>query len=92
MTVVGEAVRAWRERGRKVFLPLVHDPGEAQADFGSAEVVVGGERVKAAYFMMSLVFSDAFFVCVFPKECTETFQEGHRRAFEYFGGVPKRIS
>jgi transposase len=92
MTVVGEAVRAWRERGREVFVPLVQDRGEAQVDFGSAEVVVDGERVKAAYFTMSLIFSDAFFVCVFPKECTETFQEGHRRAFEYFGGAPKRIS
>ena len=29
---------------------------------------------------------------MFPQECTETFLEGHRRAFEYFGGVPRRIS
>jgi hypothetical protein len=29
---------------------------------------------------------------VFPKECTEAFQEGHKRAFEFFGGVPRRIS
>jgi len=29
---------------------------------------------------------------VFPRECTETFQEGHCRAFAYFGGVPTRIS
>ncbi len=28
----------------------------------------------------------------FPRECTETFLEGHRRALEYFGGVPRRIS
>jgi hypothetical protein len=32
------------------------------------------------------------FVHAFPKECTETFMEGHRRAFEEFGGVPRRIS
>ena len=90
--IVGEAVRAWRERGREVFLPLVQPPGEAQADFGSAEVMVNGERTKAAYFVLALVHSDAAFVAIFPKECTETFQEGHRRAFEYFGGVPTRIS
>ena len=29
---------------------------------------------------------------MFPRECTETFLEGHRLAFEYFGGVPHRIS
>ncbi|MCG8583626.1 MAG: hypothetical protein MI757_02835 [Pirellulales bacterium] len=28
----------------------------------------------------------------FPRECTESFQESHRRAFEFFGGVPRRIS
>ena len=29
---------------------------------------------------------------MFPRECSETFLEGHRRAFEFFGGVPQRIS
>ena len=28
----------------------------------------------------------------FERECTETFWEGHVRAFEFFGGVPKRIT
>ena len=29
---------------------------------------------------------------LFPRECTETFLEGHRQAFEFLGGVPRRIS
>ena len=29
---------------------------------------------------------------MFHRECTESFLEGHRRAFEFFGGVPWRIS
>jgi hypothetical protein len=41
---------------------------------------------------MSLPWSDAFFCCAFPRECTEAFLEGHRRAFAFFGGVPRRIS
>src|SRR6516162_11229875 len=41
---------------------------------------------------MTLPHSDAFFVRAFPKECTESFQDGHARAFDYFGGVPTRIS
>ena len=41
---------------------------------------------------MTLPFSDALFCQAFPRECTESFQEGHRRAFEFFGGVPKRIT
>lgn len=92
ITVVGEVVRQWRLTTAEVFLPLSHKPGEAQFDFGEAEVVLQGKPTKVAYFVMSLPYSDAFFVQVFPRECTETFQEGHRRAFEYFGGVPHRIS
>jgi hypothetical protein len=29
---------------------------------------------------------------VYPRECTESFQEGHKRAFEFLEGVPRRIS
>jgi len=41
---------------------------------------------------MALPYSDAFFVMAFERECTESYWEGHVRAFESFGGVPKRIS
>ena len=53
---------------------------------------LGGQDVKVAMFVMTLPYSDAIFCQVFPRECTETFLEGHRRAFEFFGGVPRRIS
>ncbi len=44
------------------------------------------------FCVMSLPYSDAFFCQAFPRECTETFQEGHVRAFKFYGGVPCRIS
>jgi transposase len=91
-TAVKDLVREFRRREQEVFVPLVHPPGEAQADFGHAEVVVEGRRAKAALFVMTLPFSDAFFCRLYPRECTETFLDGHRRAFEFFGGVPRRIS
>jgi transposase len=91
-TVVQEEVRRWRQRSAEVFMPLVHHPGEAQADFGAATVVYRGQERKVAMFVMSLPFSDALFCQIFPRECTETFQEGHRRAFEFFAAVPKRIT
>ena len=71
---------------------MSHKPGEAQFDFGEAKVIYRGRRMKAAFFVMSLPHSDAFFCQAFPRECTETFQEGHKRAFNFFGGVPYRIS
>lgn len=92
LTSIKAAVRAWKQRQAEVFVPLVHRPGEAQADFGEAQVKLRGEQVKVAMFVMTLPHSDALFCQVFPKECTEAFQEGHQRAFEFFGGVPRRIS
>ena len=91
-TVVQEEVRRWRKGQAEVFMPLVHRPGEAQADFGAATVIYRGQERKVAMFVMSLPFSDALYFQIFPRECTETFQEGHRRAFEFFHAVPKRIS
>ena len=91
-TVVKDAVREWRISRREVFLPLSHPPGEAQVDFGEATVRIAGKEMKVALFVMTLPYSGAILVQVFPRECTETFMEGHRRAFEEFGGVPTRIS
>jgi transposase len=91
-TIVKDVVREWKQSEREVFLPLVHPPGEAQVDFGEATVKLAGELTKVALFVMTLPYSGAIFIQVFPRECTETFLEGHRLAFEYFGGVPPRIS
>ena len=91
-TIVKDAVRVWKQHHREVFLPLSHPPGEAQVDFGFADVWLEGELTKVALFVMTLPYSDAIFVQAFPRECTEVFLEGHRRAFEFFGGVPTRIS
>ncbi len=73
-------------------MPLSHRPGEAQVDFGAADVIWEGHERRVALFVMTLMYSDAVFCSVFPRECTEAFMEGHRLAFEFFGGVPKRIS
>lgn len=88
---VKEAVRAWRQGQQEVFLPLSHPPGEAQVDFGFADMDLAGERTKVALFVMTLPYSDAVFVQAFPRECTEAFQEGHKRAFEFFGAAAARI-
>src|SRR3954470_5716184 len=92
LTTVKDAVRAWRLTTAEVFVPLAHPPGEAQVDFGQAEVTLDGRTATVALFVMTLPYSDAIFVCAFPRECTEAFLEGHVRAFAFFGGVPRRIS
>lgn len=93
-TIVKDAVRDWKQSHQETFLPLTHPPGEAQVDFGFAQVKIRGrgESTKVAVFVMTLPYSGAIFCQAFPRECTEVFLEGHRRAFEFFGGVPWRIS
>lgn len=91
-TVVKDAVRAIQLGRKEVFLPLDHPPGEAQVDYGFATVTLAGVETKVAVFVMSLPHSGAVHVQVFPRECTETFLEGHVRAFRFFGGVPRRIA
>src|SRR3954449_12306935 len=92
LSIVKEAVAARRARSAEVFVPLAHPPGEAQVDFGEAEITLDGRPTKVALFVMPLPYSDATFVRAFPRECTEAFLEGHVRAFEFLGGVPRRIS
>jgi transposase len=91
-TSVKDAVREWTVGRKEVFLPLTHPPGEAQVDFGFAKVALAGVETDVAVFVMSLPYADAVYVQVFPRECTETFQEGHVRAFGFWGGVPARIA
>jgi transposase len=91
-TQVKEAVNEIKRLRREVFMPLLHRPGEAQVDFGYALARVGGVLRKVGFFVMALPYSDAFFVMAFERECMESYWEGHVRAFEFFGGVPHRIS
>ena len=91
-TQVKEAVSKLKGRLKEVYIPLAHRPGEAQVDFGFALVKECGVLRKVVFFVMSLPYSDAVYVQVYEKICTEVFWDGHVRAFDFFGGVPCRIS
>jgi transposase len=90
-TIVKDYVHGARRRQREVFVPLRHEPGHAQVDFGEALGVIGGVERKLHFFVMDLPHSDGCFVQAYPGETTEAFCDGHVRAFTFFGGVPKSI-
>ena len=58
ITIVQEAIRDWKAQSREVFLPLRHPPGEAQVDFGIAEV-----RLVFAETLIARHHSSIFVVC-----------------------------
>jgi transposase len=90
-TIVKDYVRQARLQHKEVFVPLAHPPGDAQADFGEALVVIAGTEQKAHFQCFDLPHSDDCFVIAFPVENTEAFLEGHNQAFAYFAGVPRTI-
>src|SRR5512147_25282 len=63
LTIVKDAVRAWRRSHAEVFVPLAHPPGFAQVDFGQAEVLRDGQAAQVALVVMTLPYCDAIFVC-----------------------------
>ena len=73
----------------EVYIPLEAAWGQqAQLDWGQAMVEMKGMPVVAHLFCLRMRASGVPFVWAAPTEKLEAFLEGHRRAFEWMGGVP----
>jgi transposase len=81
------------ERPGEAFMPLVFGPGEeGQVDWGEAKVVVNGAPRAVQLFCVRLCYSKASFVYPYERATMEAFLDGHVRAFEFFGGVLRRLA
>lgn len=73
-------------------MPLSYQPGEAiQIDWGEATVYINDIKTRLYTFCARLCYSCDIFVMAFKSSNEESFLEAQQKAFEYFGGVPKRI-
>ncbi|NUN03787.1 MAG: IS21 family transposase [Bryobacteraceae bacterium] len=91
-TTVKTFVREWRRQRAEVFVPLEYRAGElAEVDFFEVIVDVDGVRRKAFKFLMRLMHSGCDFVFLYDRQDQVSFLDGHVRAFEHFGFVPRRI-
>ncbi len=90
-TIIKDYVREHERRHQEMFVPLAHPPGQAQADFGVAMVVIGGVEQKAHFFVLDLPHSDAGYVRAYPAAVAEAWVDGHIHAFAFFGAVPQSI-
>ena len=79
-------------RARKTYLRIEFEPGEqAQVDWGSFGYLrIGSHQRPLSCFAMVLSYSRALFIDFSLDQRMETFLSMHRRALEYFGGVPRR--
>ncbi len=90
-TIVSDYIRLQKHRSKETYVPLSHDPGHAQVDFGESWADIGGVRMKVHCFVLSLPYSGSLFVKAYPAETTEAFCDGHVSAFSFFGGVALSI-
>ncbi len=80
-------------RKRKVYLRVEVEPGDqAQVDWGSFGYLrIGSTQRPLSVFVMVLSWSRALYLDFFLDQRMETFCLAHQRAFEFFGGVTKKI-
>jgi transposase len=77
-----------------VTVRLHFDPAEAaQVDFGAGPHLIdpNGQKRRTWAFVMTLAFSRHQYVEFVWDQTVATWLGCHRRAFEWFGGVPKRV-
>lgn len=92
---VRRCVRRLDQKRRVQDVPLVlsFEPGqEAQVDWGEAQVIENGMETRVYLFEMRLSYSKASFARAYRRMTQEAFLDGHVRAFEYFGAVPRRLA
>lgn len=94
-SAVRRFLQALPETAPKATVILDFAPAEAaQVDFGSGPEFVDtatGEIRKSWFFVMTLCFSRHQYAELVLDQKVETWLACHRRAFEWFGGVPEKL-
>lgn len=80
---------------KNLTVPLNFKAGEAaQVDFGQGPVLLdqrSNKQVRTWFFVMTLCFSRHQYVELVRHQDVETWLHCHKNAFEWFGGVPKKV-
>ena len=88
-------IKKIKDKSPTVSMILDFKPGEcAQVDFGAGPPLINeltGEVIKTWIFVMVLAWSRHQYAEIVLNQNVETWLGCHRRAFEWFNGVPKKI-
>ena len=92
-SIVKAYVRTVRPKRQPAFLKLAFAPGEcAQVDWGSfGSVPVGQTSRRLSFFVIVLCYSRMMYVEFTVSQTMEHFLACHQHAFEFFGGIPKKV-
>ena len=74
------------------FIPLSFEPGDMmQVDWCEVKINIQGHIWKAPLFCSVLPYSYGIFAMIMPNMKMPCFVEAHVEAFQFWGGIPKRI-
>ncbi|MBI4959340.1 MAG: IS21 family transposase [Desulfovibrio sp.] len=92
-SIVKAYVHTVRPTRQPAFLKLAFAPGEcAQVDWGSfGAVPVGQTSRRLSFFVIVLCYSRMMYVEFTVSQTMEHFLACHQHAFDFFGGIPKKI-
>ncbi len=77
--------------GKGFFMPLIHEPGGGQVDFGQADFFDRNTRITGYYLNVSFPYSNGGYTQLFRGENFQCLGEGLRDIFEHIGGIPKKL-
>ena len=91
-TTVKEVIASCIGTKKDVFIPRHYEPGEyMEFDFGEFEIELAGVRTTAYLHAFQLPLSNDRFGYVSFRQTQDEMFESHRRAFEHFGGISKKV-
>lgn len=92
ITVLKDHLARLRPRSQEAFLRIETQPGEqAQVDWAHCgSIQIGSGWRKLSLFVMVLSWSRLMYAEFCLSQCLEDFLAAHWRAFQFFGGIPKK--
>ena len=93
LRILQDYLKGIRRQTKEVFLRIETPPGEqGQCDWANCGTVkIGRVLRKLSAFVMVLSYSRLLYVEFTLSQCLEDFIQCHINAFQFFGGVPKKI-
>ena len=75
----------------KQHVPLRHNPGEAQVDFGEVHYLLNGEKQRGYMLTIAFPYSNAVYCQIFKSKVGECLLQGIKNILYHIGGVPHEI-
>ncbi len=80
------------DAGQECYIRQVYAPGmDCEFDWGELHLTIDGRRMKLYIAVFTLAYSNVRMAFLFLRQDTAAFLESHRKCFDIFSGVPRRM-